>query len=114
MDSTTLFSALSMDWLSFLLSRCARFSFFPASVQKAEDRGNKYQRGDGRAQQAADDGAAEGSVLFPSVSQAQRHRNHPDDHCQCGHDDWAKPGKSRFDRRFHRISVMLEPFVGER
>src|SRR5215470_12607209 len=80
--STAVLSGLSMAWLSFLLSRYVGIVFFPASVQKTEDGGNKYQCRNRGAQQPANDGAAERSILLASVTNAKRHGNHADDHGQ--------------------------------
>src|SRR5262245_50925031 len=47
-------------------------------VDDGEERGHEQQRGDGREQQAADDGAAERRVLLATFPEAKRHRQHAD------------------------------------
>src|SRR5580704_19357862 len=97
-----------MDRLSFLLSRWAGVVFRTASVQQTENRGNKYQCGNRGGEKAADDRAAQRSVLFASVAKAKGHRDHADDHGQCRHDDRAKTRVSRLNCRLDGITVMQE------
>ena len=67
--------------------------FLPDDVLKDKDAGkdggkdgrHKKQRCDGGKQQTTNDRPAEWRVLFTAFSQSQSHRNHPDDHGDCGH-----------------------------
>ena len=61
-----------------------------AAVQQAEDGRDEEQRGDGGHDQAADHGAAERRVLLAAFAQAERHRDHADDHRQRGHQHRAE------------------------
>src|SRR5215470_3016924 len=112
-ESTAVLSGLSMAWLSFLLSRYVGIVLFPAPVQEAKDRRNKYQCRNRGAQQSTNDGTAEGSILLASVTNAKRHWNHADDHGQRGHDDRPETRVPCFNRRFHWISVVQESLLGE-
>src|SRR5262245_60468006 len=49
-------------------------------VDEAENGGHEEEGSDGRADQAADDRAAERRVLLAAVPETERHRRHADDH----------------------------------
>src|ERR1700688_1625119 len=75
------------------LSRYRRFRAdgpVPAPLQPSMDdrkhARNEKQRRHGRKQQAANHRAAQRRVLFAAFAQPNRHRHHPDHHCQRRHD----------------------------
>src|SRR5438093_3090259 len=49
-------------------------------AEDAVDQRNEEQRGEGRHHETADHRAAQGRVLLAALAQAERHRQHPDDH----------------------------------
>ena len=53
--------------------------------QKTVDDGHYKERRKRRQQQAPDDGAAERRILFATLSEPERHRQHADDHRQRRH-----------------------------
>src|SRR5665213_4368177 len=79
----------SRSSISSLFSVSSLFSIdgHPLPMQHAEHSGHEEQSGDGGANQTADHCAAERSVLFAAFAQAQRHRDHTDDHGERGHEN---------------------------
>ena len=83
--------------------------------QAAVHDGHEEQRGEGRDQQPADDRAAERRVLLAALAEAERHRQHADDHRQRGHQHRTqprRPGRQAPRRRASMPSCAL--VVGER
>src|ERR1700733_7431939 len=60
-------------------------ALFEAPMHPGKNNRHEKQGGDGREQQPANDRPAQGSILLGTLSESQRHRNHTDDHRQCGH-----------------------------
>ena len=73
---------------------------------------NKKQSRDGREKQAADNGAAEGRVLFAAFAQTKSHRDHADDHGEGGHQNGTQTGEPGFERGFHCRVAMRHAFAG--
>ena len=67
---------------------------------------NKKQRRHGRAEQAADHGAAQGRVLLSAFAHAHRHRHHADNHRKRRHDDRTEAREPGFDGRLQRIAMV--------
>ena len=67
-------------------------------VHAGEDHRHEQQRRDGREQQAADDRAAERRVLLGAFADAERHRDHADDHRQRRHQHRPDPRGAGFER----------------
>src|ERR1700732_1376553 len=67
--------------------RCLRKGVFGALllVYHTKYHGNKHQGCDGGKDQAADHGAAERRVLLAALAEAERHRQHADNHGQRRH-----------------------------
>ena len=76
------------------------------AVQQSKNGRDKNQSGDGRAKESSDHCSSQGSVLFATVAETQRHRNHADDHRQLRHDDGAKTGCTSFKRSGHGVAMM--------
>src|SRR5262252_1371707 len=66
--------AASCGSCGFLL----RHGAMPAPVEQAEHGGDEDERGNGGAEEAADDRAAERRVLLTAVAQTESHGNHAD------------------------------------
>ena len=70
----------------------------PCTMRK--HRRHEEERRDGREYQPADDGAAERGILLTALAEAERHRDHADDHGGRRHDHRAQARESRFERGF--------------
>src|SRR5713226_5301507 len=68
------------------------------TAKQAVHDGHEEQRGERRHGQAADDGAAERGVLLAPLAEAERHRQHADDHGEGGHQDGAQARGARRER----------------
>src|ERR1700722_19417994 len=60
-------------------------ALFETSMGAGKYHRHEEQCGDRGKQQSADDGAAQGGILFGPLAQAERHGNHTDDHRHGGH-----------------------------
>src|SRR4051794_18179341 len=66
--------------------RCCRSFVLPArTVQKTENSRDKKERRQRGTEKSSNDASAERSVLLASLPQTKRHRDHADDHGECGH-----------------------------
>src|SRR5919109_4302131 len=59
-------------------------------AQDAVDDGNQEERGECRHREATDDRAPQRRILLAALPEAQRHRQHADDHRERGHQDRAQ------------------------
>src|SRR5580700_1251872 len=84
------------------------FGPFATAVNHGKYHGHKKQRSKSGEEQTADDGAAQRSVLLAALAQADRHRNHADDHGQRGHDDRAHAHKTSFESGVVSIFAFVE------
>src|SRR5271170_5743579 len=97
---------LRVLWLLSLFA-LLRVSRFPSSVMKqAEDRRNEDKCCHGCAEQAANHGAAQRSILLATVAEPQSHRDHADDHGERRHANRSKTCCARFDGREDGIAVL--------
>src|SRR6266540_4290591 len=76
------------------------------AAEEAVDRGNEEEGGGGRDQKPADDRAAQGGVLLPSLAEAERHGQHADQHRGRGHEHGAQA-------RASRVQALAPLVVGE-
>ncbi len=74
-------------------------------MEQAEHCRNKEESRGRCTQQAADNCTPERSVLLSAFTQADRHRNHADDHGESGHNHWPESGGASFKSRFERTAV---------
>ena len=88
------------DWLTALRL---------ALMNEAENRRNEQQRRHGRADEAADHGAAERRVQFG----AERHGAHADNHRQRRHENRPETGETGVDRRRCSVGAFRQPLAGE-
>ena len=58
---------------------------------------------------SADDGSAKRRILFG----ADRHRQHADNHCKCGHQNRPETREAGIDRRGDRIDAVHEALARE-
>src|SRR5271156_3872708 len=77
-----------------------------SSVDDGEHQWNKKQGGEGSHGKTADDRTREGCVLFPTLTQAEGHRQHADDHRAGGHDDGSQPCVPSGDRGGKRSDAL--------
>src|ERR1700733_9064390 len=82
-------------------------------VQHTEHRWDKEEGGDGGANQPANNGTAERSVLLPTFTQAHCNRNKTDNHGQRGHQDGPKTRKAGFQSGTRRVALGLQMLLGE-
>ena len=82
--------------------RCKRVQR-AAPVNDREHGRHEKQRGDGRKNQAADDGASQRRILLAAIAQPERHRDHADDHGQGRHEHRAQPRESGLQRGLEGI-----------
>jgi hypothetical protein len=75
-------------------------------MDETEYRRNKDKRGNSSDEKASNHSAAERSILFSTITKAQRHWDHSDDHREGGHENWAKTRTASLDRSGDRIAVM--------
>ena len=84
---------------------------FPA-VNDAEHGGYKKQGGCRRKEQTADDGPAQGRILFAAFAKAEGHGHHADDHGQGRHHYGTQAGISGLKDRGDRIIALGHPLAG--
>src|SRR5258706_15273193 len=75
--------------------------------------GKKKRGGGGAKDKPADNGAAEGGILFAAIAEAEGHGDHADDHGESGHEDRAERGEAGFGGGGDRVAVVQEAFLGE-
>src|SRR6185369_11272448 len=76
-------------------------------VYHAEHHGDKHQGGDRGKNQAADHGAPERGILFPALTETQRHRRHADDHGKRRHQHRTEADEAGFERGGDGIAELL-------
>src|SRR5580693_5204644 len=81
------------------------------SMNERKHRRHEEQGGNRGKDEAADDGAPQGCVLFAAVPEAQRHRNHADNHRGSGHQDRPDACESGLQRRLDRIVAGVHAFA---
>src|SRR4051812_5796001 len=85
-----------------------------ALVQDAENDGYEHYRCEGCKDQTTDDGATKWRILLAAFAKAQRHRRHPDDHGERGHQHGAEAHEAGLDCGLHRVAKLRETFARER
>ena len=66
-------------------------------MNHGENARHKKERRERGEKQAADDGAAERSVLLAAFAEAEGHGHHADDHGESGHDDRTDANEAGFE-----------------
>src|ERR1700723_712050 len=95
--------------------RCLRKGVFGALllVYHTKYHGNKHQCRNRSKDQAADHGAPERRVLLTALAEAERHRQHADDHGQRGHQHRTDTDEAGLDRRGDGVAEFLIALAGE-
>ena len=92
-------STVRLDYrVDLLLVRSRRMT-----AQQAEHDRHEKQRGERGDHQAANDRAAERRVLLAAFPEAQRHRQHADDHGQRRHQHRPQAAHARFPGGMQRV-----------
>src|ERR1700733_3810616 len=84
-----------------------------STVQKTENGWNEDQRGYGSQKQTPNDRAAKRSILFSTLTSAQRHRHHANNHCKGGHTDGTKSWGAGFHGCQHSIAMVSQALLRE-
>src|ERR1700685_2707296 len=72
---------------------------------------DEEERRDGGENEPTDHGAAERGILLAALAQAERHRQHADDHCQRRHQHGTQTHESGLERGLRRIAKLVEPLA---
>jgi len=86
---------------------------FKTSAEYRVDCRNDEERHQGRKEQAADHRATQRCVLFRSLSNRQRHRQHAQHHRERSHHNRAQARRAGLNRRRDRIAPFLAQIIGE-
>src|ERR1700735_2107259 len=100
---------LLCSWIPLGLYRIV--SRFASPMQQAEDCRNKDQCCNGRQQQAANDGASEGSILLSAFAGSERHGDHADDHGERRHTYRTETRCACFNRSLDSIPVVCQTLL---
>src|SRR5438270_7695237 len=77
------------------------------AMHKREKDRDKCQRAEGCQQEATNDGAAQGGILFTTFAESECHGHHANDHRKRRHDDWAKTREASGQRCLCRIQAQF-------
>src|SRR5271156_3067704 len=107
-------SVSGVEWLTLAFCEQRLFPSRIASMHERKYRRHKDKRRNGGKHEAADYGAAERRILFPTIPQAESHRNHADNHGQSSHADRAETSQPRLDRGQDSILMLCVTDLGKR
>src|SRR5258708_37078829 len=81
-------------------------------MRQSEGGGRETEGAGGGEAHPADNGAAEGGILFAAIAEAEGHGDHADDHGESGHKDRAEAGEAGFGGGSDWVSMGQEAFLG--